>query len=74
MLNPSGLVGRPALAAKATVPVADLRRPGTGCARCHALLDRESRKQDGTNAAAKRAALHNLMQYAIEIGALPADP
>jgi len=47
MLNPSGLVGRPALAAKATVPVADLRRPGTGCARCHALLDREVASKTG---------------------------
>ncbi len=38
-----------------------------------------SRKQDGTAAAAntanrKRAVLNNLMQYAIEIGAVPANP
>jgi site-specific recombinase XerC len=63
----------------ATVPVADLSRPGTGAARCRALLDRISRKQDGTAAAAntanrKRAVLNNLMQYAIEVGALPANP
>jgi site-specific recombinase XerC len=63
----------------ATVPVAELNRPGTGAARCRALLDRISRKQDGTAAAAntanrKRAVVNNLMQYAIETGALPADP
>jgi integrase len=64
---------------RATVPVADLSRLGSGAARCRALLDRVSRKQDGTAAAAntanrKRAVLNNLMQYAIEIGALPANP
>lgn len=63
----------------ATVPVADLSRPGTGAARCRAVLDRVSRKQDGTAAAAntanrKRAVLNNLMQYAIEVGALAANP
>jgi site-specific recombinase XerD len=63
----------------ATLPVMDLRRPGTGAARCRALLDRISRKQDGTAAAAntanrKRAVLNNLMQYAVEVGALPANP
>lgn len=63
----------------ATIPVADLNRPGTGASRCRALLDRVSRKQDGTAAAAntanrKRAALNNLMQYAIEVGALSANP
>jgi site-specific recombinase XerC len=63
----------------ATVPVADLNRPGTGAARCRALLDRISRKQDGTAAAAntanrKRAVLNNLMQYAVETGVLPANP
>jgi integrase len=63
----------------ATIPVAELTRPGTGTARCRALLDRISRKQDGTAAAAntanrKRAVLNNLMQYAIEIGVVPANP
>ena len=63
----------------ATMPVAELSRPGTGAARCRALLDRISRKQDGTAAAAntanrKRAVLNNLMQYAVETGALPANP
>ena len=63
----------------ATIPVAELIRPGTGAAQCRALLDRISRKQDGTAAAAntanrKRAVLNNLMQYAIEIGAVPANP
>jgi integrase len=63
----------------ATVPVSELGRHGTGAARCRALLDRASRKQDGTAAAAntanrKRAVLNNLMQYAVEIGALPVNP
>jgi hypothetical protein len=63
----------------ATVPVADLNQPGTGAARCRALLDRISRKQDGTAAAAntanrKRAVLNNLMQYAIETSVLPVNP
>jgi integrase len=63
----------------ATVPVSELGRSGTGTARCRAMLDRVSRKQDGTAAAAntanrKRGVLNNLMQYAIEIGALPANP
>jgi site-specific recombinase XerC len=63
----------------ATLPVADLGRPGTGATRCRMLLNRISRKQDGTAAAAntanrKRAVLNNLMQYAVETGALPANP
>jgi site-specific recombinase XerC len=63
----------------ATLPVADLSRPGTGATRCRALLGRISRKQDGTAAAAntanrKRAVLNNLMQYAAETGTLPANP
>ena len=62
-----------------TLPVVDLSRPGAGAARCRALLDRISRKQDGTAAAAntanrKRAVLNNLMQYAVEVGAVPANP
>jgi hypothetical protein len=39
----------------ATIAVAELTRPGTGTARCRALLDRISRKQDGTAAAANTA-------------------
>src|SRR5690348_2394087 len=63
----------------ATLPVADLSRPGNGATRCRTLLNRISRKQDGTAAAAntanrKRAVLNNLMQYAVETGALPANP
>src|SRR5215472_1039921 len=63
----------------ATLAVADLGRPGTGAARCRVLLDRISRKQDGTAAVAntanrKRAVLNNLMQYAVEVGALRANP
>lgn len=63
----------------ATVPEPDLIRPGPGAARCRSLLERISRKQDGTAAAVntanrKRAVLNNLMQYAVETGALPANP
>ena len=63
----------------ATLPVADLSRPGTGGASCRAILNRISRTLDGTAAAAntanrKRAVLNNLMQYAVETGALPANP
>jgi integrase len=63
----------------ATVRVRELGRPGPGAVRCRALLDRISRKQDGTAAAAntanrKRAVLNNLMQYAVEVGAVPANP
>jgi hypothetical protein len=63
----------------ATIPITDLTRPGTGAIRTRALLDRISKKKDGTTAAAntanrKRAVLNNAMQYAIEIDALPANP
>jgi site-specific recombinase XerC len=63
----------------ATVAVADLDRPATGAASCRSMLERISRKQDGTSAAAnttnrKRAVLNNLMQYAVETGALSANP
>ncbi len=63
----------------ATIPVADLARPGTGTARTRSLLDRISKKKDGTAAAAntanrKRAVLSNVMQYAVETGALAENP
>ncbi len=63
----------------ATVPVAGLIQPGTGVVRSRALLDRISRKQDGTLAAAntanrKRAVLSNIMQYAVEMNILPVNP
>jgi hypothetical protein len=63
----------------ATIPVSELARPAAGAARCRALLERISRKQDGTAAAAntanrKRAVLNNLMQYAVETGVLSANP
>jgi integrase len=63
----------------ATLPVTDLIRAGTGAARCRALLERISRRQDGTAAAAntanrKRAVLNNLMQYAVESSTLPVNP
>lgn len=63
----------------ATVPVSELAQSGAGAACCRALLERISRKQDGTAAAAntpnrKRAVLNNLTQYAVETGALPVNP
>ena len=63
----------------ATVPVAELSSSRLGAARCRALLDLVRRKQDGAAAAAntanrKRAVLNNLMQYAVEVGALSANP
>jgi integrase len=63
----------------ATAPLSELARPGTGAAFCRAMLERISRKQDGTAAAAntanrKRAVLNNLMQYAVETGVMPANP
>ncbi|MGO8960516.1 MAG: tyrosine-type recombinase/integrase [Streptosporangiaceae bacterium] len=63
----------------ATIPVSELARPEAGAASCRALLERISRKQDGTAAAAntanrKRAVLNNLMQYAVEMGVLSANP
>jgi integrase len=62
-----------------TVPLGELTQPGTGPARVRAVLDRISRKQDGKPAAAntvmrKRIVLNNAMEYACEIGALPANP
>ena len=62
-----------------TVPLADLSQPGSGPARVRAILDRISRKQDGKPAAAntanrKRIVINNAMEYACEIGALPANP
>ncbi len=54
-----------------TIPVADLAAPGTGPARTRAMLDRISKKKDGTAAAAntanrKRMVLNNALQYAAE--------
>jgi integrase len=62
-----------------TIPVADLAEPGAGPARARAILDRISRKQDGTAAAAntanrKRMVLNNALQYAVETNALPVNP
>lgn len=63
----------------ATIPAADLVKPGIGAIRTRALLDRISRKKDGTTAAAntanrKRMVLGNAMDYACETGVLPANP
>lgn len=63
----------------ATVPLAALTAPGAGAARTRALLDRISRKQDGSPAAAntvnrKRMVIGNAMQYAVEMHLLPVSP
>jgi integrase len=63
----------------ATIPVADLNSPGTGPPRTRAILDRISKKKDGTPAAAntanrKRMVLNNALQYAIETNALAVNP
>ena len=63
----------------ATIPVADLTQPGAGANRVRALLDRISRTQDGTIAAAntanrKRMVLNSVLEYAVEIGVLPFNP
>ena len=76
---PSDLTGVVRWLQTATVLVADLNRPGTGAARCRALFDRVSRKQDGIAAAPntanrKRAVLNNLMQYAVETNVLATNP
>ena len=62
-----------------TVPVTSLAEPGTGPALARAVLDRISKKKDGTTAAAntanrKRMVLTNAMNYAVEINALAANP
>jgi hypothetical protein len=54
----------------ATIPVADLAEPDTGAVRARAIPDRISKKQNGKRAAAnaanrKRAALDNIMKYAV---------
>ena len=64
---------------KATVSLSALTAPGTGAARTQALLDRLSRKQDGSVAAAntanrKRMVIGNALQYAAEMNWLPANP
>lgn len=63
----------------ATIPIAVLAEPGIGPAHVRAMLDRLSRKQDGTTAAAntanrKRMVLSNAMDYAVELSLLPAHP
>jgi integrase len=62
-----------------TVPVTELIQPTSGAIRVRALLDRISKKQDGAPAAAstatrKRMTINNMIQYAIEINALPHNP
>ncbi len=66
--------------AESSIPLGDLVERGSKSASIvRAMLDRVSRKQDGTLAAAntanrKRMVLNNAMEYACEIGALPTNP
>ncbi|MGH3322231.1 MAG: tyrosine-type recombinase/integrase [Streptosporangiaceae bacterium] len=62
-----------------TVALRALTEPGKGATLVRAVLDRISRKRNGTPAAAntatrKRMVINNAMEYACEIGALPANP
>ena len=63
----------------ATIPLEELARPGSGTLRTRLLLDRISRKKDGTIAAAntanrKRMVLGSVMDYACETGVLAINP
>src|SRR5262249_6127162 len=63
----------------ATIPLEELARPGSGTLRTRLLLDRISRKKDGTIAAAnttnrKRMGLGSVMDYACETGVLAINP
>jgi hypothetical protein len=63
----------------ATIPVADLTRPQTGAVQARALLDRISKKKDGTLAAPntanrKRMVIGNGLEYAVENSVLPNNP
>ena len=63
----------------ATIPLEELVHPGSGTLRTRVLLDRISRKKDGTIAAAntanrKRMVLGSVMDYACETGVLAINP
>jgi integrase len=63
----------------ATIPLEELERPGSGTLRIRLLLDRISKKKDGTTAAAntanrKRMVLGSVMDYAYETGVLATNP
>ncbi|MGP3935996.1 tyrosine-type recombinase/integrase [Nonomuraea sp. KM88] len=62
-----------------TTPITALTEPGSGAVLTRGLLARISQTKDGKAAAAnttnrKRMVLNNAMEYAVEIGALPANP
>ncbi|GAA4215595.1 tyrosine-type recombinase/integrase [Microbispora amethystogenes] len=62
-----------------TIALTAFTEPGKGAPLARAVLDRISRTKDGKLAAAntanrKRMVLNNVMEYAREIGALPANP
>jgi integrase len=62
-----------------TIPLEELVRPGSGTLRTRLLLDRISRKKDGTIAAAntanrKRMVLGSVLDYACETGVLAINP
>jgi hypothetical protein len=63
----------------ATILLEELVRPGSGTLRTRLLLDRISRKKDGTTAAAntanrKRMVLGSVLDYACETGVLTINP
>lgn len=65
--------------ARNTKQVTALVEPGTGATQCRAVLDRISRKLDGTPAAANtanrnRMIVNNLFKYAKEVGVLDDNP
>ncbi|WP_406673720.1 tyrosine-type recombinase/integrase [Nonomuraea sp. N2-4H] len=62
-----------------TVPMSAFEEPGKGALLTRGMLDRISQTRDGRTAAAntanrKRSCLNNVMEYAVEIGALSANP
>lgn len=77
---PGGVAGTIRWLEGNTKPVSALAETdGSGAAQCRALLDRLSRKLDGTPAAANtanrnRMVLNNVLEYAVEVGLLTANP
>ncbi len=62
-----------------TIELRELADPGSGAVLVRTVLDRISRKLDGTQAAAntanrKRMVINNAMNYAVEIGELSTNP
>ncbi|MEU7003481.1 tyrosine-type recombinase/integrase [Nonomuraea sp. NPDC046570] len=76
---PSDLVAAVRWLEANTVPMTAFETPRTGTVLTRGVLDRISRTKDGKSAAAntanrKRMCLNSAMEYAVEIGALSANP